>query len=136
MALQIVSEFSGIDLPDAYCRVSGVSINTPADRPYSIGIHVEVFASAAAKAKGGKPINGMDFSFTDVPEKIETKPVLVDGKPSLDKDGAQITAEIVTPAKPDFTDLYKILMAGGDPRAMVYEALKSRRIEFAASEDV
>lgn len=136
MALQIASEFAGIELPTAYCRVKNTQISTPADRPYSITINVDVFASAAAKAAGAPPIRGMDFTFTDIPEKIEKVPVMENGVQIKDADGQPITEDVVIPAHLHFTELYEVLSAGGDPRAMVYEALKSRRHEFDGSLDV
>lgn len=135
MALKIQTEFSGIDLSGAYCRVGNTQITTPYNGPYSISIHIDIFASMAAKEAGAKPLSGMDFTFTDIPEKREMKQVVIDGVPQVE-DGKKVMEEVVTPAKPDFTELYTILSNGGDPRAMVYNALKARRPEFAQSTDI
>lgn len=135
MALQIVSEYNGIEPPEAYCRIRRTMIETPVSGNHSISVQVEVYASTAARAAKKQALSGMDFTFTDTPAKTEMKPKMDDeGFPIRDERDMQITESVETPANPAFTEMYTATSReGSDLKAIAYGSLKKRIKLFANS---
>ena len=118
---------TGDDLDSAYSRFRSATIEIPPEGGHVVVVHMDVFSSKDARQQGKKPLSGMDFTFKDTPEKVETVRKTVDGK--------EVEEEKVTPAVTDGTDALAVVMKGGDLRAAVYAFLAARRPEFKGRPD-
>ena len=120
MALQITSEFQGIELPTAYVRIEDIHMVV---RPRKIlSVRLSVYANKAAADAGKAMLTGMDFSFEDWAQ--ETR---------VDENGDTIVTKEASTA---FTRFNTALSAAKDPRASAYTFIKAERSELAGAIDI
>lgn len=127
MALQIKYKPANDDeIPNAYARIGSVSFCTR-NGAQKFSVSFDVFRNKAASDAGRPPLGGMDFNFTDTPEKrVEKERTL--------EDGTKEKYDEVTPAVTDFSDAWKLLQNEGDKRALAYEFVLERRSGKQGSE--